>query len=233
MIGSIAFAVFSFIFCLIFCWFRTNKASVYSLVLKIVASGCFCFCALFAVKSIGESSFNMLIIIGLVLGLIGDILLDLKIMYPAQGDQYFVAGTAAFGFGHLFYFLGVLVFACSFSPITLVWQIIASIVIGVAITVGIILSSKKLGINFGKHLYVVALYSFVLSFMTVLSIAVAIFIPIFWIFAVGMILFFLSDLVLSLQYFGGRTQKALVYVNHILYYLAQIAIAISLLYLTV
>ena len=64
------------------------------------------------------------------------------------------------------------------------------------------------------------------------AISIAIYIPIFWIFAAGMILFFLSDLVLSMQYFGGKTQKSLIYINHILYYLAQICIAISIFYIS-
>jgi len=68
-----------------------------------------------------------------------------------------------------------------------------------------------------------------LTFMVAFSFSIAIFVPIFWVFASGMLLFFLSDLVLSMQYFGGKTQKSLIYINHILYYAAQILIALSIL----
>jgi len=44
--------------------------------------------------------------------------------------------------------------------------------------------------------------------------------------SVGLISFLASDLVLSLQYFGGKQDsKNLTIVNHILYYIAQILIA--------
>ena len=231
MIGSILFAAFSIIFCVIFCWFRTAKATVYSLMLKTVSSICFILCGIFAIKMVGESSFNLLVIVGLVLGLVGDIVLDLKIMYPNDGQKYFVAGTSSFAIGHLFYFLAVVLYNSAVTPNTLAWNILAAIGVAIILTLAILLPSKKMGLNFGKNIYIVAFYSVVLSFMMAYTIAVAIFNPIFWIFASGMILFFLSDLILSLQYFGGKDQKIWVYLNHILYYLAQTMLAFSLLYI--
>lgn len=230
MIGSIVFGSFSLVFCFLFCWFRTHKANVYSLALKIVSSFCFIMCALFAISDVSSSSFNLLVVAGLVLGLIGDILLDLKIMYPQQKNHYFIAGTLSFSLGHVFYFLATLLFASKNCPASLVWIILASIGIALLSTSIIMLLSKKMGMNFGKMLYVVVLYSLVLTFMTSLCIAVAIFSPIFWVFAGGMIAFLLSDLILSMQYFGNRDEKIFVYINHVLYYLAQIALAISLLF---
>ena len=45
-------------------------------------------------------------------------------------------------------------------------------------------------------------------------------------FAVGMVLFLLSDIVLTQMYFGGKPRdKVLCTVNHTLYYAAQICIA--------
>lgn len=45
-------------------------------------------------------------------------------------------------------------------------------------------------------------------------------------FTIGMILFLLSDVVLSMMYFGGRPKdKTLCVINHALYYAAQICIA--------
>jgi uncharacterized protein with PQ loop repeat len=45
----------------------------------------------------------------------------------------------------------------------------------------------------------------------------------FWVAFVGLVLFFLSDIVLSFQYFGGKiSNKPLIAINHILYYSAQI-----------
>lgn len=233
MIGSILFGVFSVVFCLLFCWFRTAKANVYSLMLKITSSICFILCGIFALKSVGSSNISLLIIVGLVLGLVGDILLDLKIMYPEQSNQYFVAGTFSFAVGHFFYFLSVVLYNSAVLPANLPWNILASFAVAILLTLAIILPSKKLGLNFGKMLYVVIFYSLILTFMVAFTVSIAIFSPIYWIFAAGMILFFLSDLVLSMQYFGGRTEKVWVYVNHILYYLAQVMLALSILFIAI
>ncbi|MGN1201262.1 MAG: lysoplasmalogenase family protein [Candidatus Caccovivens sp.] len=231
MLVCVFFGIFSLIFCLLFCWFRTKTANVYSLVLKTMSSICFILCAVFAVKTVGSSSVNLLIVTGLVMGLIGDILLDLKIMYPQDDRQYFVAGTTSFAIGHLFYFMAVCLYTNAVLPANLGWNILASVGVAILLTLAIILPSGKLGLNFGKNIYMVVMYSFVLTFMMSISVAVAIFNPTFWIFAVGMILFFASDLVLSLQYFGGKSAKVWVWVNHILYYMAQIMLAVSILYL--
>ena len=106
MIGCYVFGAFSIIFTLLFCWFRASKATVYSLVLKTTASICFILCGVFAIKTVGSTSINLLILVGLVMGLIGDIILDLKIMYPEQSNQYFIVGTTSFAIGHFIYFLG-------------------------------------------------------------------------------------------------------------------------------
>lgn len=231
MVGSYFFAAASLVFAILFCWFRAVKPSVYSLILKIAASACFCICSAFAVKVVGSSSTNLLIIGGLIMGLIGDVLLDLKVMYPKQSNEYFISGTFAFSIGHFFYFLAAVLLNCATIPNNLAWNIVIAFVIALVLTTAILLSSKKMGLNFGNMFWIVAIYSLILTFMVAFSVSIAIFVPHFWIFAVGMFLFFASDLVLSLQYFGGKDQKIFIYINHILYYLAQIMIAISILYI--
>lgn len=231
MIGCYLFGAFSIVFTILFCWFRANKATVFSLSLKTLASICFILCGVFAIKAVGSSSINLLIVVGLVMGLIGDILLDLKIMYPEQSDQYFTVGTTSFAIGHFFYFLACLLLNNDLLPTHLLWNILISIAFAILMTVGILLVSKKMKMNFGKSIYMVILYSIILNFMTAFSVSIAIFVPIFWIFAAGMILFLLSDLVLSMQYFGGRDEKVWIYVNHILYYAAQVCLAISILFI--
>ena len=174
---------------------------------------------------------SLLIIAGLVMGLIGDILLDLKIMYPEQNNQYFVAGTISFTIGHFFYFVSAMLLNMTILPSHLLWNVLAALGFAIIMTIGTMLISKKMGLNFGKMIYLVAMYCVVLNFMVGFSVAIAIFNPIYWIFASGMILFLLSDLVLSMQYFGNATGKVFVWINHILYYLAQILIAVSVLFL--
>ncbi len=231
MIGAYLFGGASIVFAILFSWFRSSKASIASLILKISASISFILSATFAINATTSTNINLLIIVGLVFGLVGDILLDLKIMYPKQSDEYFVSGTFSFAIGHFFYFLAVVLFNCQTIPSHLPWNILISFGIAIVLTFCIVLSSKKLNLNFGKFLWIVILYSVILIFMVAFSFSIAIYVPIFWIFAIGMLLFFLSDLVLSMQYFGGKDQSVWIYLNHILYYLAQAMLAISILYL--
>lgn len=231
MVISLILAGFSLVFCILFCWFRAKEANVYSLLLKIIASICFILSGIFAIISNKDLSISLYIVIGLVFGLIGDVLLDLKIMYPTDEQQYFNAGTTTFMFGHIFYFLATLNYNYLNVQNIFPWNLLISMGVAAVITLAVMFLSKPLKINFGKNLIISAVYCFVLSLMLCYSISVAIYLPIFWIFAAGMLMFFVSDLVLSMQYFGGKTSKVLIYVNHITYYIAQIMLAISILFI--
>ena len=231
MIGSYIFGSLSLIFCIIFCIFRVKNANILSLILKTASSVCFLLCGIFALTTTSALNFGLMIVAGGIFGLIGDILLDLKVMHPQENDKYFVAGTCSFAIGHMFYFVAI--YLCNYAvlPNNILWNILASFGAAILLTLAIMLPSKKLGLNFGKMLYISIAYCFILTFMMSFAISIAIFMPIFWIFAAGMIAFFLSDLVLSMQYFGGRDQKSLVFVNHIFYYIAQIMLAISIMFI--
>ena len=112
----------------------------------------------------------------------------------------------------------------------LAWAIPVPVVLAVGLTLIILFSSKKMGMDFGKVKWAVIGYSIILSFMFFYSVCVAILSPMVWIFAAGMLVFLLSDLILSMQYFGGKTQKSFIYYNHILYYLAQVMFALFILF---
>lgn len=83
-------------------------------------------------------------------------------------------------------------------------------------------------LDFGKFAVHALLYGFCLMFMSALGIGLAIVAGTreLIVFAVGMVLFLLSDMVLTTMYFGGKPRdKVLCTVNHALYYAAQITIA--------
>ena len=85
MIGSIIFAVLCMVITVVFCWLRSSKATFYSLTLKILASLCFIFSAIIALSMLGfDNIVGIMILVGMICGLAGDILLDLKVMYPAK-----------------------------------------------------------------------------------------------------------------------------------------------------
>ncbi len=233
MLSVIFLGIFSVLFAMLFCFFRAKRPTVFSLCLKTIASVCFVLCGIFGIFTVGSSNVNLFIIVGLVLGLIGDILLNLKVAYKEEENQYFIAGASFFAVGHIFCFVAVLLYNIDVLPNNLLWNILGSAGFAILFTLAIMLPHKKLGLNFGKHIWLCAGYSLILSFMMAFSISIAIFVPMFWIFAAGMIAFLLSDLVLSMQYFGSFSQKVWIYVNHFLYYAAQVLIATQILYLAI
>ncbi len=161
--------------------------------------------------------------IGLLLGLIGDMLLDLKVIYD-NDKVYLNSGMLSFGLGHLAYFSAFSLVAIDLS-IDLFNPILIAIACAIVLTFAIMLSSKKMKLEFGQFTIQTIIYTFLLTFMTVFSLILAIMNPSMWIVFVGMLSFFLSDIVLSMQYFGGKlTSKPLIAINHTLYYLAQILI---------
>ena len=144
MIGSIIFVVLSMVICVAFCVLRASKATFYSLTLKILASLCFIFAGILALTVVGWGTVGIMIIVGMVFGLIGDIVLDLKIMYPEKNDTYFLIGTGSFAVGHVFYFIaGLLTMLDSGNAIALSWAIPVALVLAGVLTLGIMLSSKK------------------------------------------------------------------------------------------
>ena len=161
--------------------------------------------------------------IGLLLGMIGDILLDLKVVY--KNDKIFLnSGMLSFGLGHLAYFTAFSLYANNLRT-DLFMPIMVAIASAIVLTIVIVLTSKKMKLDFGNYLWQTIFYTFILSFMTIYTLILAIVGGAGWLLFVGMILFFLSDIVLSLQYFGGKLEnKLLIIVNHVLYYSAQIII---------
>lgn len=162
-----------------------------------------------------------LIGIGLLFGLVGDMLLDLKVVY--NNDRiYLNSGMLSFGIGHLCYFSAFSLYAIN-ANVDLVTPITIAVAGAILLTFLITISSQKMHLNFGNYLWQTILYTFVLTFMTVYTLVLAILGGGTWLMFVGMLLFFASDIILSFQYFGEKLDnKLLIILNHIIYYSAQI-----------
>lgn len=201
---------------------RVTKGGVPGVLTKTVAS--LFFIALGVAGMLSADSVDkaaVLILFGLIMGLVGDIVLDLKVVYPQSNDMYLNAGMISFGIGHILYFFAVLMLI-SFNLTTL----LVTIAITLPLSALILFAAKLMKINFGKFIIHSVLYTVMLTFMSVYTIALAIADPTFALMASGMVLFLLSDLVLSQMYFGGKQDdKMMCIINHILYYAAQICIA--------
>lgn len=205
---------------------RVLKGGVWGILTKTLASFCFVLYGVFSFTQI--TWFNVgsvFIIMGLVCGLIGDVLLDLKYVYKEHDGIYLNSGMISFGVGHVFYFIGTILF-CS-KVINLLLPILIALAIAVVLTPIIYFISKKMGLKYGKFMWQTIAYCFILTFMSAFTIYLACLKLEFLIIAGGITLILLSDLVLSMQYFGENksNDKFLTIVNHGLYYAGQILIA--------
>lgn len=227
----------------IFLHVRVTKGGVAGVLTKTLASFIFVTFALFLSSTkVGASYYGSYattcLIVGLVCGLIGDILLDLKVIYPFHQNKYLAGGMTSFSIGHLFNIAALLLIASNEVDIfSQTYMLPLLIIVAAALVLTLLtwfVSVKFLKFNFDKFTWLVNIYSFILMLTTILStylVFIGLSLPMF-VLAIGFILFLASDLVLSMQYFGGKQDnKTLTFVNHLLYYAAQIIIALFIFFI--
>lgn len=203
---------------------RISLGGVPALFTKTIASIGFVFSAVIGLIYVDFEKFHAFLLLGLIFGLLGDILLDLKRLYKQDKVMYLNYGMLAFGLGHILYFM-MLGNYYGFNTDFLVKTFIA-LGIAIVLSVAIIFGGEKLmKLNFGEFKLQSLAYSIVLVFVASLSFMLSLKHDAMWFVTAGLIAFFASDLVLSTQYFGNREEnKFLIIVNHVLYYGAQILI---------
>lgn len=212
---------------------RIRKGGIFGLLTKTIASFMFVISSLYGLMK-NPSVFALLICIGLICGMVGDIVLDLKIIYKQDSDIYLNSGMTAFGIGHIFYISALILCISSFGFSELYKPLCIAIAISIVLTIFILCITKLMKLNFGKFFYQSAIYTLLLVTLSCLSIVFSIWYNFsnLWFFASGSVLILISDLILSLNYFGGKEDdKALIFLNHIIYYIGQILIACFVMFL--
>ncbi|MFA6866258.1 MAG: lysoplasmalogenase family protein [Clostridia bacterium] len=215
-----------------FCIIRDNKSSVKALILKMITSSLFiltAFASLMCNPNPHFIGFFGLLLMGAVFGLIGDIVLDLKIIYQdniKQSELYTHSGMAVFAIGHIFYILAIIFYLGGFNLIALV----AAIIISTAI---VLITKFIMKFNYGKFIIEVVLYTFLLTYFMTSSIFAVIdgFGTSAIILLIGSVFFLASDAVLGMTYFNNKDNKGIITLNHVLYYIAQFLIPLSILYI--
>jgi hypothetical protein len=225
---------------------RDKYSSVLAISLKTITSICFVIVGVASLYTIEGKSLvtNLLIILGLVFGLIGDIVLDFKIYFKGLGREfdsdlltYF--GMISFGLGHILYISG------SFIEVMDLWvYLLISLGAGaILIILILLLSIKVMKMNYNIFLIPSGLYGFLLASFVVFSIfrlvnyqdLKSIFLM------MGSVFFIISDLILSMTYFSKESDyqkdgilnpesRFMISTNHITYYIAQFLIAICILF---
>ncbi len=212
----------------IFLYVRVTKGGVIALLLKTLASVLFMITAFVGEYLYGMGLETVFVFIGLLLGMVGDIVLDLKFCHREHEELYTNAGMLSFGLGHVMYFITTMLVLSLYTNLSLLFVAI-SIVVAVLLTILITFISKKLKFDFGKYFYQTIAYTFILTFMVSITIIATIFNVEFWRMMLGIVLIFLSDLVLSTIYFGGQEKNGyLVVANHVIYYAGQLMICMYL-----
>ncbi|MCD7827526.1 MAG: lysoplasmalogenase [Clostridiales bacterium] len=220
----------------VFLRFRLQTNSVKACMLKgftsivFVAMG-----AAAAGHALGQEkfAFALFILVGLVGGLMGDVWLDLKWIYPSDNDSYTFAGFGAFMLGHLVYIAALLIYYADWSkPL----YVIIPIIIAALVAGGMLVLEKPMKMNYGKFKVITVIYSAILTYMTFLSGSLALMdrfeTRTTVIMFIGGVFFMISDLILSGTYFGeGKNRPVDVVTNHVTYYVAQMLIATSLLFI--
>ncbi len=181
-----------------------------------------------AVSAGSASALGSFVVLGLVCGLLGDIWLDLKYVYPAQDGIYTYAGFASFGLGHILYVAGLL------RHYGAGLFLLPAFALAAAGAAAVLLTEKPMRLRYGPFKPVVLGYGFLL-FSTVFVSGALLLVrggAATAVFFAGSVLFAVSDLILSGTYFGeGRERPADIVANYLSYYGGQYLIACSLLLL--
>lgn len=207
---------------------RAYMTTEFTLLLKTAASIAFIILGCVALHGSGNA-ISIAAIPGLVMGLVGDIYLDLKYVYPKTSAMYTFTGFGAFILGHIFYLIFLL---RQHGPVGT--GLVISIIIGVIAGIGIYVTPKLMKLDYGQFRIISSAYAALLVFLTVYALCVMIahFSAATLLFFLGILLFLFSDLVLSQIYFGeGKNTPQYSMINHASYYLGQILIAASLFFL--
>ena len=220
----------------VFLYFRVKEKRVTAVVIKGFVSLMFIVTALVAwlTSKNPDNTFAVFILFGLFFGLLGDILLDIKYIDLNRELLFTRLGFIAFAVGHIFYVTGLFVYLFNFDANVL--YIIIPILVALLLMAITLLMEKFTKVRYERMKIFVIFYAFILFFTTAIYMSAAI--QSGWnsttviIIAFALIAFALSDLILNNTYFApGFSSPAFIISNHIFYYVAQFAIALSLFFL--
>ena len=202
---------------------RLLKAGIGAIFTKTMASLGMVFGAVLSLST-GYAFFHLYTILGVICGMLGDIFLELKRVYPENDFLYFNFGMTAFAVGHIMYLIAIIKMTGASNSLLVPALISLAIAVAFA-SLLILVLAKPLKLEFGKCKWQSFAYCILLTFLTAFSIFVYFKTTVSILLPLGFVAFLLSDLVLSLQYFGGEgkiDEPLLVTVNHVLYYGAQV-----------
>ena len=218
-------------------FYKMNKNGFENVVTKIVASACFVIFAVLLsslktnVAYYGSYAISFLII-GLVCGLVGDILLEFKGFYPFHEKKFFTSGFITFMIGHACYIFSLLLFANNDVDILQLDFILPFVLIFfgslIATIVTWLILLKGFKFNFNGQTLIINIYSFILIFASVLGIYLSfiVFSTLLFILTIGLVFYTISYFALLNFYYSPNEKTTGLMVTYTLvYYIAQIIVA--------
>ena len=236
MIPSIIILALGAVFSTVFIVSKVTNYSLKTIIFKTIASLFFIALAILAFALTGSDHllFKLFTLLGLFFGLLGDVFLGFKYITTHKTQKLFILlGMFAFALGHIFYITALLVgFYVAGNALFMVLPFTLPLVI---IPIYLFVA-KKVGINFGKGMFLFGLF-YIYCLTTMVSSALSMvtlykFQPTTLImFFVGALCFMASDFMLTGNYFKpGERSKAYRAIYSIFYYVAQFLIAFSILF---
>ena len=199
-----------------------KRRDVSSVVLKTMASVVFVLLGLLELRKTGPSVYAWYVVAGLTLGMLGDLLLALRFMSKKLHQAFFISGSVSFFLGHIVYIAAIL----TLCPEAWTYAIpIAIVALGAA---GFYAYAKE--VRAGKIMPLGVVYIAGVLFMTACAAAGAFIASsrALFLFFVGGICFSTSDNMLVVLSFGKNDSPYRNAVLHVLYYMAQIFIALTI-----
>lgn len=195
-----------------------------AVILKGSAAAVFCIIGVVAMGASVNRDFAKLVVFGLCFGALGDILLNLRFVFPQNGQKIFLVGVVAFLTGHILYLCAIAPLSRNLIPCLVVGVILAAVLLTwIFKTLTVKLAFKIFGV----------LYIGAIVLMTAVAIGNVLTAPgtAAWMHAVGAVLFTLSDIVLIFNTFGSEQKFSMRITNLSLYYMGQLLIASSLFFI--
>lgn len=191
-------------------------------VIKGLASVLFVVVGILSASAAKDAGYARIIVIGLVVGAIADVLLNLRYVFEGEaGQRVFLVGILVFLIGHIVYLVAI----APKCPV-----LIPAVIVGAVVAAGLLwwifgkITAKPAFKAFG------VVYIGAIAILNCVAAATMLFAPTAHaaIFFLGALLFLVSDVVLILNTFGGEFRFSYRVTNLMLYYVGQLLIALSL-----
>ncbi len=211
---------------------RTEKVKYSDLAVKVATSSLFVATGIAAIISNPEVNltFALMVVMGGVFGVLGDVFIELKWLQKEGNDTFFNLGFVTFMIQHVILVAAVFIH----YPMNFV-NVLICLTAPLAVLVLSGGLAKIFKMEMGKFKVIANAYgalasmTFSVAFMTMQNYGMELSQILFF---TGGILFFASDLILSQIFFvKGKCTRLRVILNHITYYGAQILIASSLFFM--